>query len=185
MRPILEHSAGVIPYRIARDGELISLLIPSARARCPRARGKFPKGGIEPGESPRRAVAREFVEETGLASWHFREGFQESLSYTDTRDVRRRFKTVTYFVAEVLDDSAPVPSWEHAEDPAGRWYVWGSPRLVIARLGHERIRAMFLAADAWLRRAIVADGGPREIVPMTRRTAIRPDGWRGDLRPQS
>lgn len=166
MSPILERSAGVIPFRVARDGGPAYLLIHSALVRCPRARWEFPKGGIEPGETPREAAAREFREETGLVAWRFRDGFERSLSYTYVRGGRRRDKTVTYLVAEVLDDSTLARSWEHVEDPAGRWYVWGPRRLISAHLYYAPTRELFAAADEWLRGTISAvDESPGRAAP--------------------
>ena len=66
MSVIQELSAGVIPYRQAETGELQYLVLHSATVRNPRARWEFPKGGIELGETPREAAAREFREETSL-----------------------------------------------------------------------------------------------------------------------
>jgi bis(5'-nucleosidyl)-tetraphosphatase len=151
--PIRETSAGVIPYRVGPNGEPVYLLIHSARVRRPRARWEFPKGGIEPGETPRQAAGRELEEKTGIVSYRFREGFERDLFYTYIRGGRRRHKTVAYHLAEVLDDATLARSGEHDEDPAGRWHVWAPPRLVTAYLCHAGIRELFLEADAWLRRA--------------------------------
>ena len=63
-----ELSAGAIPYRWVGDEVLHYLVLHSATVRNPRARWEFPKGGIEPGETPRQAAAREFHEETGFAA---------------------------------------------------------------------------------------------------------------------
>lgn len=115
MRTIHEHSAGVIPFRRPEGSALfpLYLVIHSATVRNPRARWEFPKGGIEPGESARQAAAREFVEETCIRSWAFREGFERTVTYTYIRLGRRRNKTVTYFLAEVFDGSDLKCSREH------------------------------------------------------------------------
>ena len=98
MTAIQELSAGVIPYRVGGDRTLTYLVLHSATVRNPRAKWEFPKGGIESEESPRQAAAREFLEETNLSSWAFREGFEQSLSYTYIRRGRKVLKTVTYFI---------------------------------------------------------------------------------------
>jgi bis(5'-nucleosidyl)-tetraphosphatase len=118
-----ELSAGVIPFRSGLGRCLSYLVIHSARVRNPRARWEFPKGRIEPGESPDQAAAREFQEETGITSWEFREGFDRDVSYTYFLNGRKHFKTVTYFIAEVFV-SAMTLSVEHVVDSSGRWYRW-------------------------------------------------------------
>jgi 8-oxo-dGTP pyrophosphatase MutT (NUDIX family) len=152
MTTIHERSAGVIPFRrAAGQGELLYLVLHSATVRNPRAKWEFPKGGMEPGETPRATAAREFQEETGLTDWSFREGFERSLSYTYIRRGRKVVKTVTYFVVEVADDSALTRSPEHVEDPFGHWCYWGGFAQVSRLLYHAKIRHVFTEADSWLR----------------------------------
>ena len=153
MRTIHEHSAGVIPFRPPEGFPLVPLylVIHSATVRNPLARWEFPKGGIEPGESARQAAAREFVEETGIRSWAFREGFERTVSYTYIRFGRRRNKTVTYFLAEVFDGSDLKCSREHMEDPLGHWSHWGSFEQIGTMLCHARTRRLVAEAEAWLR----------------------------------
>src|SRR5215210_7972557 len=150
MTALVERSAGVIPYRQGEYGELLYLVLHSATVRNPRAKWEFPKGGIEAGETPRQAAAREFQEETGLASWAFRDGFVRDLSYTYVRRGRKVLKTVTYYVVEVLDDSPPIRSPEHIEDPFGHWYHWGTFDQISRLLYHAKIRQLFAEAHAWL-----------------------------------
>ena len=152
MTALSELSAGVIPYRVGGDRSLSYLVLHSATVRNPRAKWEFPKGGIEEGETPRQAAAREFLEETNISSWAFREGFEQSLSYTYIRRGRKVLKTVTYFLAEVLDDSTLARSFEHIEDPFGHWYHWGSFEQINRLLYHAKIRQLFVEADAWLRK---------------------------------
>jgi len=153
MRTIHEHSAGVIPFRRPEGSALVPLylVIHSATVRNPLARWEFPKGGIEPGETARQAAAREFVEETGIRSWAFREGFERTVTYTYIRLGRRRDKTITYFLAEVFDGSDLKCSREHMEDPLGHWSHWGSFEQIGTMLCHAKTRRLFAEADAWLR----------------------------------
>lgn len=151
MTAIQELSAGVIPYKVGRDHTLEFLVLHSATVRNPRAKWEFPKGGIEGEETPREAAAREFFEETSLTSWAFREGFEQSLSYTYIRRGRKVLKTVTYYVVEVVDDASLARSFEHVEDPFGHWYHWGSFEQINRLLYHAKIRQLFAEADAWLR----------------------------------
>lgn len=151
MTSLIENSAGVIPFRTGDDGTLLYLALHSATVRNPRARWEFPKGGIEPGETARQAAAREFEEETSLTGWHFREGFERSLSYTYLRRGRKVLKTVTYYVVEVDDISTLARSAEHVEDHTGHWYHWGTLSQISSLLYHAKIRQLFAEADAWLR----------------------------------
>lgn len=151
MNPLLEHSAGVIPFRVEADGSFSYLILHSATVRNPRARWEFPKGGMEPGETPRQTAAREFEEETSLTEWGFRDGFEQPLSYTYVRRGRKVLKTVTYYVVEVYDSSALKRSHEHAEDPHGHWHRWGNFDDITSMLYHAKIRHLFAEADAWLR----------------------------------
>ena len=151
MTAIHERSAGVIPYRVGGDQTLSYLVLHSATVRNPRAKWEFPKGGMESGETPRQTAAREFQEETSLTEWAFREGFERSLSYTYIRRGRKVLKTVTYFLAEVLDDAGLTRSPEHVEDAFGHWCHWGSFEQISRFLYHAKIRQLFAEADAWLR----------------------------------
>jgi bis(5'-nucleosidyl)-tetraphosphatase len=151
MTAFLEHSAGVIPFRIEADGSLSYLVLHSATVRNPRARWEFPKGGIEPGETARQAATREFEEETSLTEWGFRDGFERSLQYTYIRRGRKMLKTVTYYIVEVYDDSTLARSPEHAEDPDGHWHHWGTFDEITSLLYHAKIRQLFAEADAFLR----------------------------------
>lgn len=152
MTAIQELSAGVIPYRVGGDRTLTYLVLHSATVRNPRAKWEFPKGGMEAEETTRETAAREFQEETNLTNWAFREGFEQSLSYTYIRRGRKVLKTVTYYLAEVLDDSTLARSFEHDEDPFGHWYHWGTFEQINRLLYHAKIRQLFAEADAWLRK---------------------------------
>ncbi|MEO6808865.1 MAG: NUDIX domain-containing protein [Isosphaeraceae bacterium] len=151
MTALHERSAGVIPYRVGGDRTLTYLVLHSATVRNPRAKWEFPKGGIELGETPLQAAAREFHEETSLASWAFRDGFERSLSYTYIRRGRKVLKTVNYYIVEVLDDVGLAPSFEHVEDAFGHWHHWGTFDQITRLLYHAKIRQLFTDADAWLR----------------------------------
>ena len=118
----------MIPFRRDGDRGRLYLVLHSATVRNPRAKWEFPKGGMETGETTRETAAREFQEETGLADWSFREGFERSLSYTYVRRGRKVLKTVTYYLVEVKDDAPPIRSSEHVEDPSGHWYPLGHLR---------------------------------------------------------
>jgi len=150
MTTIQERSAGVIPYRMLGERGLEYLVLHSATVRNPRAKWEFPKGGMEAGETTRETAAREFIEETGLTDWRFREGFERSLSYTYVRRGRKVVKTVSYYLVEVLDIASMARSDEHTEDPFGHWCYWGNFEQVSKLLYHSKIRQVFADANAWL-----------------------------------
>jgi bis(5'-nucleosidyl)-tetraphosphatase len=147
-----ERSAGVIPYRMGEDQVPLYLILHSATVRNPRAKWEFPKGGVESGESTRQAAAREFHEETSLVGWDFRDGFEQTLSYTYIRRGRKVVKTVTYYIVEVKDPTDLACSAEHVEDPAGHWFRWGKFDEISLLLYHTKIRQVFAEADAWLKK---------------------------------
>lgn len=151
MNAIPERSAGIIPYRLTRDGDVEYLVLHSALVRNPRAKWEFPKGTVEPGETTLQAALREFIEETGLRDFRVVDDFERTLSYTYVRRGRKIFKTVTYFGAEVLDDSTLVRSFEHIEDVFGYWYYWGNYRQIQRLLYHAKIRQVFVEADVFIR----------------------------------
>ena len=160
MTAIHENSAGVIPFRRSGDRGRLYLVLHSATVRNPRAKWEFPKGGMEAGETTRETAAREFQEETGLVDWHFREGFERSLTYTYVRRGRKVLKTVTYYLVEVMGDASPIQSFEHVEDPTGRWFRWGSFDEITRLLYHAKIRQVFAEADRWLDQDASHRAGP-------------------------
>ena len=150
MTTIHERSAGVIPYRLDGDRGPQFLVLHSATVRNPRAKWEFPKGGMEAGESTTETAAREFLEETGLTDWTFRDGFERSLSYTYIRRGRKVIKTVSYYLVEVRDVASMARSDEHVDDPFGHWCYWGTFEQVTKLLYHSKIRQVFADAHAWL-----------------------------------
>src|SRR3984885_11299935 len=151
MTTLHERSAGAIPFCPRTGTEPLFLILHSAPVRTPRARWELPKGGVESGESTRQAAAREFTEETSLVDWSFRDGFERTLSYTYIRRGRKVVKTVTYYVVEVRDPTALACSPEHAVDPSGHWFRWGTFEEISLHLYHTKIRQVFAEADAWLK----------------------------------
>ncbi len=150
MTAIHERSAGVIPYYWGDGRQPIYLVLHSALVRNPRAKWEFPKGAAENGETTRQTAAREFQEETGLAAWTFREGFEKSLSYTYVRKSRKIIKTVTYFIVEVQEPEVLTKSIEHIEDGSGHWYQWGAFEDIRKLLYHAKIRQLFSEAHEWI-----------------------------------
>ena len=147
-----ERSAGVIPYRLGENQVPLYLILHSATVRNPARSGSSPREASRPGESTRQAAAREFHEETSLVDWSFRDGFEQTLSYTYIRRGRKVVKTVTYYIVEVRDPTPLACSPEHVEDPFGHWFHWGTFEEISLLLYHTKIRQVFAEADAWLKK---------------------------------
>ena len=151
MTPVYERSAGVVPFRQTPGRTPLYLVIHSAFVKNPRARWEFPKGAIETGECSRETALRELREETGIVLSTIRDGFESSFSYTYVRDGHKRFKSVTFYAAEVFDCSTQARSHEHVEDSLGCWCHWGPVEEIAGRLFHSKIQQLLLDVDSWLR----------------------------------
>jgi 8-oxo-dGTP pyrophosphatase MutT (NUDIX family) len=105
----------------------------------------FPKGEVEPGESPEETARRETREETGLAELDFRWGsvFQETAPYN------RGTKTARYYLAETRQAAvvfAVNPSLRVPEHHEYRWV----DRVELERLAPARLKPVV----AWAARMV-------------------------------
>ncbi len=120
-------SAGIVVVRRTGDGWRLLLL---------RAWNDwdFPKGQLEPGETPIAAARRETAEETGLADLTFDWGE----GYVQIGPYGPRHKTARYYLAQTRQGTVrlPVsPELGRPEHHAWRWVaVDEAARLVSARL---------------------------------------------------
>lgn len=130
-----ERSAGVVPLRKEADGWRVLVL------RC-YASWDFPKGRIEPGESPHEAALREAVEEAALDDLTFPWG----TSGEDTAPYGKN-KVATYVPALTArqDVVLPVnPALGRPEHHEGRWVTLDEARRLLPPRLHgvfERVRA--------------------------------------------
>jgi mutator protein MutT len=110
----LETSYGGVVVR----GDEVLVITPAGR----RVTG-LPKGGLEAGETPEQAAAREVREETGIVAT-VREPLGD-VRYTYRRDGRRVRKTVHYFLCDYVEGS--TDDHDHEVDEA-RWIaIRGAP----------------------------------------------------------
>lgn len=132
-------SAGVVVAR--RDTSGWRLLVLRAYRNW-----DFPKGMVEPGETPLDAAIRETVEEAGISDLAFRwgEGCCETEPY-------RQGKVARYYLAETTHKfiTLPIsPELGHAEHEAWRWVSFDEAE----RLLPPRLQPIL----AWARRQLEA-----------------------------
>ncbi len=152
MKSRRDRSAGVIVFR-REDGELLFLLLRSRLTKRPL--WEFPKGGIDPDETPHEAALREMAEETGLGPGDVRlvDGFEEAERYRfsimegNERVLVR--KEVVYFLAETEREEIRL-----SEAEASR-YAWLPAERAISRVRYPERRRL-------LRKAIRAADGTAE-----------------------
>ena len=130
-----EISAGVILARKAPHREYLLLDYGS--------HWDFPKGHIEPGESPKTAAMRELQEETGIRDAPFVPGFQESMRYFYRKAGEGMQKVVIYFLAETPTGDVSL-SHEHSG------YVWLPFEDALKRLTFRNARDLLAKADSFL-----------------------------------
>ncbi|MBI4033972.1 MAG: NUDIX domain-containing protein [Candidatus Brennerbacteria bacterium] len=114
-----ETSAGVIIYRRTKEGPKFLLLYHGGRY------WNFPKGKIEESggrETAFRAALREVKEETGLSSHDLRlnNRFKSYDNYTFTKQGKKVFKTVIYYLAETNKKEIKI-SEEHS---GWAWFLY-------------------------------------------------------------
>ena len=105
----------------------------------------FPKGLVEPGESPRQAAQREVAEETGINQLHFRWGDV----FFETEPYRGGRKRARYYVAETETDHVHLPVSEEQGRPEHdevRWLAYAEARKLLA----ARLQAVLEWADRLL-----------------------------------
>jgi len=109
-------SAGIVVVRKEEDGWKYLFL------RAFR-NWDFPKGEMEPGESPLQAALRETREETGITDLRFRWGEV----FKETEPYNRRTKVARYYVAQTSEDQvvfAVNPQIGGPEHHEHRWLAY-------------------------------------------------------------
>ena len=106
---------------IRKHGSILTVFV--------RARFHLPGGGIDEGEDPEEAVAREVLEETGYTTSHL-VLLGRANQFLETRDLGPINKIGTYFSGRI--SGAPVETIEH--DHA---VMWVSPETFLESPAHE------------------------------------------------
>ena len=107
----------------------------------------FVKGHIEEGESEKETLFREVEEEANIGREHLRiiDGFKEKISYFYTRDGKRIYKEVVYYLME--SDTMDVKlSYEHTA------YEWLEYEEAMKKLTYENDRNVLKRAEDFLRK---------------------------------
>jgi 8-oxo-dGTP pyrophosphatase MutT (NUDIX family) len=105
----------------------------------------LPKGGLEPGETPEQAAAREVREETGITATVLRP--LGDVTYWYRRGGRRVLKTVHFFLCAFVSGS--TADHDHEVDDA-RWIPLGEARTALSYEGERALieRALSSGVDA-------------------------------------
>jgi len=142
---------------------------------------QFPQGGIDPGETPERAMYRELREEVGLVPDHVRilGRTRDWLRYdVPQRWIRREWrgsykgqKQIWYLVRLVGRDSdMNLRASEKPEFDAWRWHDYWVPLDSVIDFKREVYRLALLELERFLHLRLPARrgrlyGGPREVAP--------------------
>jgi mutator protein MutT len=94
----------------------------------------LPKGGLEPGETPEQAAAREVREETGIVAT-VREPLGD-VRYSYRRNGRRVRKTVHFFLCDYVEGS--TDDHDHEVDDA-RWIAIAGARTELTYPGERAL----------------------------------------------
>ena len=130
----LETSYGGVVVR----GEELLVITPTGK----RVTG-LPKGGMEAGETPEQAAAREVREETGIVANVL--GPLGDVRYTYRRGGRRVRKTVHFFLCEYVEGS--TDDHDHEVDEA-RWIPLADAPRVLSYPGERALVESLLSKSA-------------------------------------
>jgi 8-oxo-dGTP pyrophosphatase MutT (NUDIX family) len=129
-----ERSAGII---LVNRGKYLLL-------RYGAGHWDFPKGNIEPGETPEQAALRELKEETGIEKVRLVAGFSRAMKYFYRREGQTIFKLVIFLLARSANRKVTL-SWEHTD------YAWLALPDALERLTYENARELLREAHEFMR----------------------------------
>lgn len=132
-----EKSCGAVVYRL-ENGRRLYLLLRSDDGYC-----GFPKGHVEPGETEEQTARRETREETGIADLELEPLFREITSYFFTKEHKKIFKEVVYFIAETSTKEVKM-SDEHVG------FEWLEYSKALEKLSFENAKELLKKAETYL-----------------------------------
>ena len=133
----MEKSCGAVVYRIEHN-KILYLLLHYAKHHW-----DFPKGHVEQGEREEQTTRREVDEETGITDLELSPTFHEKISYFFTKENRRIYKEVVFFLAKTSQKKVKL-SDEHIG------YKWLEYEQAKTKLSFQNAKNILRKADTHL-----------------------------------
>lgn len=133
----MEKSCGAVVYRL-ENGNREYLILHYSEGHW-----DFPKGHVEQDETEEQTARRETKEEAGIADLEFAPLFRETISYFYTKEHRKIYKEVVFFLARTGGKEARM-SDEHVG------YGWLGYAEAVERLTHKNAKEILGKAEAYL-----------------------------------
>ena len=137
MEHLNEWSAGGIVLRRAASGHIDVLLIQHSMHKG----WSFPKGWVEPGETPQQAAVREVEEESGVRAVIIAD-LPPTRYFFVNRDAQRVAKTVTWYLMRYVEPGDQTHAFEVSA------VEWLPLEAVHARLTYKNDKELFSVALA-------------------------------------
>jgi bis(5'-nucleosidyl)-tetraphosphatase len=132
-----EKSCGAVVY--VQNGESPKYLLLNYTA----GHWDFVKGNVEPNETEKQTVVRELMEETGITTAEFLEGFKETIVYFYRRQGLTVHKEVVFFLMESPTEDVKL-SFEHVG------FIWLSYTQAMEKLTFKNAKDVLTKANDFL-----------------------------------
>ncbi len=133
-RPLVHHSAGLIPFRQTERGPEFLLLFNLFFEQW-----QFPRGCMERSENHTSCAAREFIEETGMQIKQMHHDCHTTLEYVATIRGYSMERTIVYFLAEVFSSEVRLGNENHCE---ARWVPYQEAWELLTETSPEQLPAL-------------------------------------------